>query len=229
MDSKHADLQRIVNRQKSISGPGVFNDGHSIRVEPPRPHVRREGGDLWDWIRLTGFSTGSAIYTARHQLVTPGSNEDPTVIFNAASFFRDWSGSDDCYFRNLDESNFPSGCHFLRADGTLYLLARRSAFPSTDSRPMPFYELNAGAGPVAVTLSSPAGSAGSNGPPPSAAAYTYTVQLAGTTQTIGTSIAVWPARQLGHVTAATKGYADVISGTLYIVQHDEVLDTASCG
>lgn len=78
-----------------------------------------------------------------------------------------------------------------------------------------------------VTLSGASGSAGTNSPP-AAATYTYTVTDAFTGVQIGTSISVWMARQPGHVTAASKGLACWISGTLYIVLCDEVIDTTTC-
>jgi hypothetical protein len=84
------------------------------------------------------------------------------------------------------------------------------------------------AGPIAVTLASDGGSAGSNAPSPAASTLTYTVTIAEGGKQLGTTVPVWPARQIGHVTAATKGYAQKISGTLYVVQHDEVLDTSGC-
>ena len=82
--------------------------------------------------------------------------------------------------------------------------------------------------PIPVKLINPTGSAGTNSPP-AAASYTYDIQTPDGSSTISTAVAVWMARQLGHVTAATKGYAQMIGGTWYIVAHDEVIDTGSCG
>jgi hypothetical protein len=82
--------------------------------------------------------------------------------------------------------------------------------------------------PFPVTLSNPAGSFGTNGPPPTAPNLTYTVHHAKSGRFIADNVAVWPARQLGHVAAATKGYCDRINNITYIVQHDEVIDGGAC-
>lgn len=227
-DQDIAVLQRVLNAVRNISGPGVISGGGTINIHPPRVRIPPPPGEKWRWIRLMSPATGAALYNARQQKVQASPPMDPSTDFDAGDFFEDVNSSgNDCLFRNLDESGFPSGVHFLNSSGSLYLPARRAPADTNDSPAKPVYELNAGAGPVAVTLSSPSGSAGANGPPPTAAAYTYTVTLASGGSAIGTDIAVWPARQPGHVTAATKGYADVIGGTLYIVQHDEVIDTGS--
>jgi len=78
-----------------------------------------------------------------------------------------------------------------------------------------------------VTLSNSAGFAGNNDPP-AAPSLTYTVHHAKTGRFIADTVAVWPARQLGHVTPATKGYCDLIGNVTYIVQHDEVIDGGAC-
>ena len=81
---------------------------------------------------------------------------------------------------------------------------------------------------IPVKLINPTGSAGTNAPP-AAATFTYDVQTPDGSITIATAVAVWMARQLGHVTAATHGYAQRIGGTWFIVAHDEVIDATSCG
>jgi hypothetical protein len=84
-------------------------------------------------------------------------------------------------------------------------------------------------GPIPVTLAQDGGTAGANTPTPTAASFTYTVTRAnGGGDPIGRTVAVWPARQLGHATAATKGLALYIASTLYVVQHDEVIDASAC-
>jgi len=78
-----------------------------------------------------------------------------------------------------------------------------------------------------VTLSNSAGFAGNNDPP-APPSLPYTVHHAKTGRFIADTVAVWPARQLGHVTPATKGYCDLIGNVTYIVQHDEVIDGGAC-
>lgn len=86
---------------------------------------------------------------------------------------------------------------------------------------------NGNLAPFPVTLSNPDGDFGSNDPP-TQANLTYTVHHAKSGRFIADDIAVWPARQYGHVTAATKGYCDRIANVTVIVQHDEVIDAGAC-
>jgi hypothetical protein len=84
-----------------------------------------------------------------------------------------------------------------------------------------------------VTLSNADGDYGSNGTitppaPPTQPNLTYTVHHAKTGRFIADDVAVWPARQYGHVSPATKGYCDLIGGVTFIVQHDEVIDAGEC-
>jgi|SRR5579884_1187950 len=97
-------------------------------------------------------------------------------------------------------------------------------------RPNPVNSIGAGRKSFfPVTLSSPSGSAGSNGPPPTAASLTYTMTDAITGKNYGSGFGPLWARQPGHVTAASHGAAYIdSSGNPQLAFCDEVIDTSSC-
>lgn len=226
-----AELRRIIRKVDSIGGDGVSNSRDSIRIKSIRQSRQHFPSDLWDWIRITNKEAGAGIYKARSQQPVTGADTlTVTTDFVATTFFKDVQSTDDIEFWNIAESAAAAGTHALPIDGSYFVLARRNTSVMSKGSPgKPVYEANVGTmGPRPATLSHDGGAAGTNGPPPTAATYTYTATPIGGGTAYGTTLAVWPARQLGHVTAATKGYIDTIGGTMYVVMHDEVLDTAAC-
>lgn len=219
------DLGKMV---KQISGDGVTNDGQTIRIKQLQGKDTPQRGDLWRWVRLTSKATGAGLYNARLQIPKPTApNQDPTADFVATTFYTDLGTAEDCIFRNLFESGAAAGTHALTVDGTLFVLARLAPVPTTDSPPKPVFELTLPVGMFPVMLVSDGGADGSN-TGPVASTLTYTLKSPDGTTTIKTGVSVWMARQKGHVTAATKGFAQSIGGTLYVVAHDEVLDAMNC-
>lgn len=198
-------------------------------------------------IRITNFADlGAGWFSGRIQRpnrATDGTaNLDPAVDLKMKKLFEDESTTDDCYVISYEENGLLNGIHRWKADGTVFVIGWYQGMsvhadnPIDDETPDPIgttpYPVFAGISrPTAMllpcTLRNPSGDEGSNDPPEAADLDYDMFDMDG--NLIQETTLLWTARQVGHVTPATKGiYFSDFNGSYKLVWCDEVIDSGEC-
>jgi hypothetical protein len=221
---------RINHMVETLSGDGVYNDGHSIRIAWPsqarRPVVIPSGMEL---LRLTSNATGLGTYNARRQKIieTTGNSEDD---LDFETDYADLHSTDDAVYLNANENNNPSETHALYVGASTFVVGMVSKRVSDDSPARPIY---IGDTPrvccFPVTLAQYTGGTSADGTATTPPTWTYNVTDALTGATIGTNITPKQNRPNGKTKKAAIGmcYYDT-SATLILQWCDEVDNTNTC-
>lgn len=223
-----ASLQAMRNATELLQRQVADNfDPSLVGAIPPWVAVRR--------IRITGF-TGLAAgwFFGRTQTFKPGGTLDPTVSLQQDNIYMDAVAADDCYVVAYEENGVPANLHRWKNDGSVYVVGVFKGYadiPSgSDLKRLPVFDgiSRPTAMPLPCTLTNPTGSAGTNGPPPTAATYTYDI-IDRDGNVVAAGASVWSSRQPGHVTPASKGlYFSDWDDSFKIIWCDEVIDTGAC-
>ena len=182
--------------------------------------------------KITGTKSGACgTYTLKEQLLN-GTNADETTDLDISSTYTD-GDNPTVIGVNLSETKNPTGTHWLQADGTKYVLARRTpriTASSSNSQVGNLYVEFDEAKPGGLFPVNLTQSGGSNGSASSTASYTYNATDAFTGNSIsGGPFSVTWNRRNGLVNAATHGTGYYnSSGTFVLWEADEQIQTDTC-
>lgn len=207
----------------------------------PNPNIVQPPWVSMRTIRITGFTNLAAgWFHGRIQVTNLSAVLDPTQTLQLDNLYQDTdSKNDDCYVIAYEENGVPANLHRWKNDGSVYVVgwfqgySQQSNANGTPTTILPRRPVFHGisrptAMPLPCTLTNPTGSAGTNGPPPTAATYTYDI-IDRDGNVVAAGASVWSSRQPGHVTPASKGlYFSDWDDSFKIIWCDEVIDTGAC-